>query len=782
MGEYVQPEWEELAAEGSAVLLAGLGSENWKQVRDAFAAWLAVSGQPFYASDLADIEERQTEPARRRGLVERRWRRRLAEALVEAPAGSAVEAELRALVGQFTLPAPRRRPAPAEDHIDFRQGTFHGPVIGVQHNYVHQRPGGALSDPDSWPHVRDADPVTLGVRAGRRTGTEGESALPPYVRRDADRTGDGILGDDALIVITGGRLSGKTRTAWEYLCRPLVLPEDTRVHAPAPGTDLRSLPALLHGREGSYVLWLDELEGHLGEHGLDAALLSQLAALRVQVLATMRDDLYDEHRFGGGPASRVLSRAATVELDSRWSPAELGRLKQAAAADARLADAVRWRGEHSLPEYLAVGPELRDLWRRAARPGGPHPRGHLLVRAAIDLALCGVGGDIPGALLEKVCGAYGAEASAEAEREPVAEAFAWAAERRHGVTGLLVGGEQGPWGRYGALVGGAEDKWAWRAYGSLVADAVRDSRLPDVPVAVWRCALEGTGDDAYVHRRVRTVLRAVFDPRAETGDLDAMHMMGLLSEDAQDEATALDWFRRAADAGKTELSGRVGELLFRRGETGQALPYLRTAAEHDPTGHEVRLLGEAHLMLAERWLGQAADRGDADAAHQLGDVHLGRGDIDRAAYYYLKAEQRGHAPVARSAGLLALLRCEEETAEVYLRRAADAGDVAAADLLALTRSMSGTSQSLEGARTGFQESIELLPLSSAHLGAVLEKQGLLDEARTQYEKAYHLGDPYGAYRLAVLLHRQGAPEEAAAWSRKATDLGHPAAPPDTVRE
>lgn len=761
----MQPELEELAAEGSAVLLAGLRSEDWEQVRNGFVVWLEGLGQRFYAEDLVGLKGRQ--PGYTEGsLAERRWQRRLSEALAEAPAGSAAEEKLRTLVKESAPPGQPTGsgPAPANDHVDFRQGTFHGQVVGVQHNYGHPPAGGVLPDPDGWPQIWDADPITLGVRACR--STEGESSLPPYVPRDADRPEDRIFGESALIVITGGHLSGKTRTAWEYLGRPQVLPDDTRIYAPAPGTDLRGLPGLLRGRDGRYVLWLDELEGYLGEHGLDATLLSQLSALRVQVLATMRDDLYDEHRFGGGPASRVLSRAVTVELGAHWSRTETELLTLASADDPRLADALKWRGDHSVPQYLAVGPELRDLWRRAARPGGPHPRGHLLVRAAIDLVLCGVTGDIPVALLEKACGAYGTDAKAEAEREPSEEAFAWAAERRHGVTGLLVrGGEEG----------------TWHAYGSLVADALRERRMLEVPVAVWRCALEKTDNDADVHRSVRRVAHLVFAPKAEDGNVEAMHMMGLLGEDAEDEAAALEWFRRAADAGKVELSGRVGELLFRRGKTGESLPYLRTAAERDPIGDEVRLLGEAHLALAERWLEQAADRGDAEAAHRLGDVLLGRGDIKIAEHYYLKAERRGYAPVARSVGLLALLTGAHETAEVYLRRAADAGDEAAR-LLSLVHVVP---EALDDAESSFHDSLDAYPLDAAHLGVVLEKKGLLDEARAQYEKAYEHGDPYGAFRMAALLHRQGAEEEATAWYQKAADLGHPTPQPpqpDTVKE
>ncbi|MEU6354711.1 hypothetical protein ABZ896_36245 [Streptomyces sp. NPDC047072] len=771
MGAYVRPELERLVAEGTAVFLAGMRSENWILIREGFGDWLADAGQDFYARDLENLGERQdgyTEGS----LAERRWQRRLAEALLEAPDLSAASEDLRDLIKEFSEPEPEPEsdpepdPAPglADDHIDFRQSTFHGQVVGVQHNYGQQQSGGTVSAPDTWPYVRDVDPITLGVRPCRRA--DGESEVPPYVPRDADRTDDAPLGKASLIVVTGGPLSGKTRTAWECLAGPRGLPDTTRIHAPAPGTDLRGLPGVLRDRDGSYVLWLDELEGHLGEHGLDATLLSQLSALHVQVLATMRDELYDEYRFGDGPASRVLSRAVTVELGSTWSAEELGRLDRAAADDARLVDALHWRGERSVPEYLAVGPELWDLWRRAARPGGPHPRGHLLVRAAVDLARCGVTGAIPVALLDRTCGAYDADMG----RESPAEAFAWAAERRHGVTGLLVRGEE---------------DGTWHAYGSLVADALRDARLSEVPVAVWRCALEGTGYDTDVHRGVSRAAQAVFEPKAGAGDAEALHMMGLLSEDAGDEATAVDWFRKAVDAGKDELAGHVGELLLARGKAEQALPYLRmaVAVDRNGDGRAERLVGQAHLTLAKNWLKRAADEEDMEAAHQLGDIALGRGELDEASVHYTWAQEHHYAPVARSLGMYFLLLNSAEVAKVFLTRAEDSGDEVAAGLLEGVY----LPATLDDAEEYFSDTSDH-PLDIAHLGAVLEKKGHPDKARKKYEQAYELGDAYGAYRLADLLHRQGVEDEAAAWYRKAADLGHPAARkalqgnPDNVRE
>jgi hypothetical protein len=93
-------------------------------------------------------------------------------------------------------------------------------------------------------------------------------------------------------------------------------------------------------------------------------------------------------------------------------------------------------------------------------------------------------------LLEAAVVCYDAAEVAEAEREPVEEMFAWVTERRHGVTGLLV---------RGAKFQGSE---TCRAYGSLVADALRDDSLPPVPTSVWHCAIEAAGYDSEVRASV----------------------------------------------------------------------------------------------------------------------------------------------------------------------------------------------------------------------------------------------------------------------------------------
>ncbi|MEU1146662.1 hypothetical protein ACFYO9_23225 [Streptomyces sp. NPDC005863] len=505
--------------------------------------------------------------------------------------------------GGLHLTSPRA----GRDHVEVGAGAAGpgGQVIGVQNNYAGgaPQPQGA----DGWPRVGALRRHAPGVRPARRFGFE--QRLPPYVERDCHRELSAMITlavtDGGLVVVTGEPLSGKTMTAWAALQHGAG--DDARVHAPQPGTDLRDLPGRIPDRAPTarHVVWLDDLEDHLGEHGLTAGLLARLTHEGVLVLATMRDEAYDAHRFGAGPASRVLSAAATVELTCRWSAAELTRL--AAADDPRLVDAVRWRGTLGVTEYLAVGPELWDEWRRSARRGGPHPLGHLLVRAAIDLARCGLTRGVTPKLLtrfqEEYEAEYGKESGADdAGREELDAALAWAAALRHGVSGLLVPGE-----------------WpgTWRACGSLVADAARSAGTEPLPDSAWiRAYRELEPHDTAELDALAAAFRLALTPRAASGDVHALLWLGRLARDEGDLAGAEGFFRDAAGRGDTRAAAALGHLLATRVAYAEAVPYLTAAADADEPG-AAALLGQVHQHLAVHYFRIARAAGDESATRRL---------------------------------------------------------------------------------------------------------------------------------------------------------------------
>ncbi|WP_416972468.1 tetratricopeptide repeat protein [Streptomyces sp. 4F14] len=611
---------------------------------------------------------------------------------------------------------------PPRDHVDFRGSTITAPVMGSVTGDVyinHLGPTPSHLDPSTWPtlaDLSDADALDHGVREARRL--EDGPELPLYAVRDVE-TGRDWFGDGGLLVITGRRFAGKTRTAWEALSE---LPPDTRVFAPSPGTDLRTLPALLAGRSGRHVLWLDDLDAHLRERDLDVKLLAELTKARVQVVGTMNDDVYDAHMDEtDSMAHRLLARAKKARLSTVWSDTELERARD--GEDPRLTEALEWRGDTGVTQYLAVAPLLADTWRRML--GARSLRGfrESLLPAAVGLAQCGVRGDIPEDLLTRALATY--DPSPRHNSGTVDEALAWASERRYGVTGFLVPGVR---------------EGTWRPHGSLVAAALRENA--PVPFDVWRLVLKDTSYGPEDRHTVHINARTFFTPQAEKGTLDAMYLLGLLKEAEGDTQSAMYWFRKAADAGWYGVAERVGAHFLGEGHAEQALPYLRTATEKSPTPTAHRLLAEAHLALAEQALHRAAAV-DRQAAGQLGDLDLRLADASRAAQYYIRKDQP--APLARNLAAYHVLRGETETAQPYLERAAHDGDDRAVRILDDIRA---EPQTLQDAESYFRGSTD--PQDLAHLGVVLERSGRSTEALRTYDEAAAQGDPFARARAEAL--------------------------------
>ncbi|WP_408991136.1 sel1 repeat family protein [Streptomyces sp. 1268] len=670
--------------------------------------------------------------------------------------------ELRTIADAFTeeesapvAPVARRTPDATANSNAVSGGTFNeavvqaGSITGGLHTYYGQTPHSGLPPVTDWSQLDRTDPITLGVHRTRRIA--GEPLLPRYVARDCDPELDtqvrSAARDGGLVLVTGDPLSGKTRTLWAALFTNLS--GTTRILAPPHGTDLRALPAMLRARgDAECVLWLDELDGYLGEHGLTAALLAELARLRVPVLATMSDEAYDAYRFGSPEHARLLSGVEPVELGTDWSPAETERLAATAPGDLRLAGAYAHRARHSTTAYLTVGPELFGEWRRARRANA-HPLGHRIVLAAIDLARCGVE-EAEADVLRRACALYGDAAPVSSEEFD--EAREWASRIRHGITGMLVPGTEAG---------------SWRAYGSLVEDA-KDG-LPGfgaVPLELWLLAVDTVG-------RVEDVLaraRAVLGPEAETDPL-ALLTLGRIEAEYGDEEAAEVWFRRAADAGSTEAAGRLGSLLFHREDYAGAIPYLEKAAASEDNTDAQRMLGIALMQRSEYWLRTAAEKGDGLAAFWLGDLLRGDGDQQSALHWYKQAAEQGRmVEVASRIGSLYHAWGDQEESERWYRIAVREGDMTAVNNLGLLLERRGDMQE---AALRYQQSAEQGDGAGArNFGLLLVERGNQKAGRKWLAKGHELGDYAAAYLLGAFMREEERYPEAEEWFRKAQEVGH----------
>lgn len=459
-------------------------------------------------------------------------------------------------------------PAPLADHVDFRDATFHADVIGVQH---HHYPAVPMPTPVQWSPVDEVDPVEFGVQPTRLV--PGLPEVPPYVPRDCDgQLRDLLLEGGGLVVVLGERSVGKSYTAWNAV-RSLA-EEGYLLYAPDPQEDLRALPTGPKGDAGKRVLWLDELSDHLGgRSGLDRRLLGRFAHRGVVVLGTMEPEEYYRRRSGTGPGEGVLTRARTVALAREWSESELARLA-GHTDDPRAYPAYMWSGREGAASYFAIGHLLFDEWQRAGTQA-EHPRGRLLVRVAVDLARCGVTEAVSVELLLRAAGCYPAEG---VEREPLEAALAWATAPMFGISGLLVEGETGG---------------TWRAYGALVAEALRAGDLPPVPDGVWWTLL---GDREVDRAAVLDAAKAALRARVEGGDVPVMMRFASLTEGEEQEG----WYRRAADLGDDRAALLLATLLLRRGEDGRAIPYLEMAARRG-VAEAARQLAVIYEVRARYW-------------------------------------------------------------------------------------------------------------------------------------------------------------------------------------
>jgi len=297
------------------------------------------------------------------------------------------------------------------------------------------------------------DPIALRVHPAtplERT-VEGHSVLdrvPPYVPRDVQDQLRQAITRGGFVLLTGDSTAGKTRAAYETI--RALLPDHVLV-APAGRESLATiLPAVLEQRR--CVVWLDDLERFLGAGGLTATVVSRMLGegeRRVLVLATLRSAEFDrysarEEQALSGPdreswraARETLELAHVVEIQRRWSPAELHRAR-GYIDDPRIRSALGQTRQFGLAEVLAAGPELAKDWRNAWRPGA-HPRGAALVAAAVDCRRAGQHEPMSVDLLAELAAHYLLDHGGALLRpEPLTEALAWTITPSHGASSLLL--------------------------------------------------------------------------------------------------------------------------------------------------------------------------------------------------------------------------------------------------------------------------------------------------------------------------------------------------------
>jgi hypothetical protein len=373
------------------------------------------------------------------------------------PATSAVLVAVVTVVAGLAAPVAERARTEIADRAQ-RRRDLQGRSAGV-------------SEEGRLPRVRECvDPIALGVHPAAASA-DGDR-VPPFVRRDLEADLRLVLSRPGLVLVVGESTAGKSRLAYEAM--RAVLSDHVLVH-PFDGDALAVLAPVV-AEQVRCVVWLDDLERYLGTGGLSPELLTRLlgdGSRHVVVLATMRTQeharfdrarefsLDNPARHAWRRGRDVIERAREVNLDRRWSAAEVQRAR-AVADDPRLAQAVGQAERFGVAEILAAGPQLVTTVRNAWTPG-LHPRGAALVAAAVDCRRAGLHRPLPLAVLESIHEVYlAARGGADLRPEPIQRALAFATEPVYATTSPLL-----PDGAGGYL-----------AHDYLI-DALAQGRIPD---------------------------------------------------------------------------------------------------------------------------------------------------------------------------------------------------------------------------------------------------------------------------------------------------------------
>jgi TPR repeat protein len=585
------------------------------------------------------------------------------------------------------------------------------------------------------------------------------------VQRDVDDELDRRLAAAAasprggLVLVTGHSTAGKTRTLAAALARTLP---DRMLVAPPEGTDLRPLPTWLKEQAKQapqgWVIWLDDLDRHLGTSELTPALVAELGHSDAVVAATIRSERFKdlrptstEHAHAVEGAGYSVLKTTPIIVERRWSMPERERARD--SGDERLvraADDERF----GVAEQLAAGPRLQQEWLEGLDNG--HPRGYALVAAAVSLAAAGVSSPLT---REQIHTAHTTYLPAPPPLpEDADQAWAWATQPRSGLAGLLV-----PTDHEGRR---------WRAFDYLTLQG-------PLPKALWHAALATATDrdrfdvglTAYRAEQADIAEKA-WRPLTDRGDAHAIVHFGILLAEAGRVKEAEPWFRQAADQGDTGAMSNLGILLARAGRMEEAEPWCRRAAQQGGTEAMFNLgvlLAEAsRVEEAETWYRQAADQGHIGAMSNIGVLLAKAGRMEEAEPWFQQAAQQGSTEAMSNLGVLLNLTGRAKEAEPWFQQAAQQGHIGAVFNLGVLLAKAGR---VKEAEECYRQAADQGHIGAVfNLGMLLEEAGRTEEAETWYRKAASHNDTHAMIHLGNLLKAVGQVEEAEAWRQRAREI------------
>jgi TPR repeat protein len=265
---------------------------------------------------------------------------------------------------------------------------------------------------------------------------------------------------------------------------------------------------------------------------------------------------------------------------------------------------------------------------------------------------------------------------------------------------------------------------------------------------------------------------------------------------------AMEWYRKAADAGSTAAMSNVG-FLHAYGDEAEidyreARKWYEKAADAgNATGmNNLAALYESGLGVpqdyaeARRWYQKSADAGSATGMNGLGVLYRnglgGDTDLAEARRYFEMASERGLAVAMTNVGFLyangmGVPTDYKEAWRWYDKAAALGNSAAMVNIGYLYENGQGLTQDLDEARRWYMKGADAgNAIAMNNLGLMYETGNGVSrdytEARRWYEKGAEAGNPVSMSNLGLLYDDAlGVPQDldaARQWYEKAADLGN----------
>jgi tetratricopeptide (TPR) repeat protein/transcriptional regulator with XRE-family HTH domain len=485
---------------------------------------------------------------------------------------------------------------------------------------------GARTAPPGAVRVREARPLRLGLRAPIAF-EDARDESPAYVPRDLD---DGLrqalaaaAEDGGFLLLTGLSCVGKTRTLYEAVLR--VMPEWWLVH-PASTDAIRELAAAPTRRT---VLWLDELQGHLGTaNPLTEGTVRTLLDAGTVIVGTMWASAYQARgpaprREGHGREDedrRLLGLARVFDVAAAFTASEHARAQELRHED-RWVRAALASPDLGFTQVLAAAPDLVRRWECAPDPYAEH-----VITAAVDARRLGVRKPVSEEFLRAAVRGYLKDRRGVAPRDWLRASLDYATTPLRGVAPALTPCSDGDMEVTTGYI--AADYLLQRAW------ETRRTLCPDD--AVWQALSEHCHDAedlgrlaGAADRRMRYAQAAAFyRTLSERGDHGATEALAeaLIRRGRTEEAIEVlhsavraDWY-----PGRARALARWADLLAAQGRAQEAIDVLGALGEREQTIKLLARVGrlDEAVEVARRWAAEGSRRADghlADLLAELGD-------------------------------------------------------------------------------------------------------------------------------------------------------------------